>query len=104
MKVLFSLAAALLSLGLTQPTLSATPDSGVVIVQCSVTGNSVTGNSFDATAASASRGIRQVVLNNECADELELYLRLGFKIRSTLGDQGGLTVTYTLLGPRPNRR
>ncbi|MBA3494186.1 MAG: hypothetical protein H0T87_08770 [Gammaproteobacteria bacterium] len=103
MKFSFALAAALLSLGLTQPTLSATLDSSVVIVQCSVTGNSVTGNSFDATAASASRGIRKVVMNNECADELELYLRLGFKIRSTLGDQNGLTVTYTLLGPRANR-
>ena len=62
MKVLFALAAALLSLGLTQPTLSATLDSSVVIVQCSVTSNSVTGSSFDATAASASRGIRKVVI------------------------------------------
>ncbi|MDQ3564271.1 MAG: hypothetical protein M3436_09065 [Pseudomonadota bacterium] len=93
-RFIFSLTATLWSLGLTQPALSATPDSGVVILQCGVAGDS-----FDATAASESRGIRKVVINNECARELELYLRDGFKIRSTLGDQSGFIVIYTLIGP-----
>lgn len=44
MKFLFSLAAALLSLGLTQPTLSA-PLESVVIIQCSVAGTA-----YQATA------------------------------------------------------
>lgn len=94
MKFLFSLAAALLSLGHTQPTLSAPPPDSVVILQCSAAGNSIF-----ATAATESRGIRKVVINNECADELELYLKKLFVIKSAFVDQNGSTVTYTLIGP-----
>ncbi|MGH8469781.1 MAG: hypothetical protein ACREVY_12615 [Gammaproteobacteria bacterium] len=95
-RFIFSLIAGLFCLGIVQTGLSATLES-VVILQCGV---SVAGDSFDATAASESRGIRKVVINNECARELELYLRDSFKFKSILGDQSGSIVTYTLIGPR----
>ena len=52
MKFLFALAAALLSLGLTQPTLSGPLDT-VLILQCTVAGTA-----FEPTAASEGRNVR----------------------------------------------
>ena len=86
-RFILSLAAALLSLGLTQPAQSITPDS-VVMVQCVVTGRSIV-----TTAASESRNIRKVRIGQKCAEELELFFIDGFTIRSILG---GPTITYVL--------
>ncbi|MFH0343223.1 MAG: hypothetical protein ACHBNF_14090 [Chromatiales bacterium] len=95
-RFILCLAAALLSLGLTQPARSITLDS-VVILQCRVTGF---GPSILATGASESRGIRKAGIGKDCADELELYLNDGFTIRSILpGSIGGSTITYTLTVP-----
>lgn len=91
MKFLFALAAALLSLGLTQPTLSGPLDT-VLILQCTVAGTA-----FEPTAASEGRNVRRVVFTNSCARELERYLRDGFNLRSILGDQSGSVVTYTFI-------
>jgi hypothetical protein len=91
MKFLFSLTATLWSLGLTQPVLSATLDR-VLILQCTVAGTA-----FVATAGSDGRSVRDVDIGNRCARELEEYLEDGFKIKSTLGDQSGSIVTYTLI-------
>ncbi len=95
MKLFCSLAAVLLSLGLTQPARSITPDS-VVIVQCRVTALSIV--RIVTTAASESRNIRKVRIGQACAEELELYFNAGFTIRSILG---GPTITYTLTVPFP---
>ncbi|MGH8490883.1 MAG: hypothetical protein ACREXS_18970 [Gammaproteobacteria bacterium] len=98
MKFLFSLTAALLSLGLAQPALSATLErtlERVLILQCSVAGTA-----FVATAGSDGRSVRNVDIGNSCARELEEYLEDGFTFKSTLGDQSASIVTYTLIGPR----
>lgn len=92
MKFLFSLVAALLSLGVTQPTLSA-PLESVLIIQCTVAGTA-----FEATAGSAGRSIPNVDIGRSCARELEVYLEDGFKFKSILGDQSG-SIVYTLVGP-----
>ncbi len=87
-RFILSLAAALLSLGLTQPARSITPDS-VVIVQCVVTGPSIV-----TTAGSESRNVRKVRTRQKCAEELELFFIDGFTIKTILG---GPTITYTLI-------
>lgn len=92
MKLLLSLAAALLSLGLTQPARSITP-ADVVIVQCRVTGPSIL-----TTAGAESLGIPKVGINKDCAEELERYFNNGFTIRSIVG---GPNITYTLTVPFP---
>ncbi|MGH8513938.1 MAG: hypothetical protein ACREV8_08345, partial [Gammaproteobacteria bacterium] len=81
-----------LSLGLTQPALSA-PNS-VVILQCSLTGTA-----FLVTAGSDGQGVRNVDIGNSCALELEEYLEDGFILRSVLNGQGGSIITYTLIVP-----
>jgi len=98
-RLILSLAAALSSLGLTQPALSAT---SVLILQCSVSVSSGTGTTFETfepSAASEGENVRDVVFTNTCARELERYLRDGFKIKSTLGDRSASIITYTLIGP-----